>query len=83
MNLPWMKSKFTIIRLKPHISIIDFEQLNKTNELIISIETSKTNSLTKTGNFTRFQPKEKPSLAKLGNYQPFSVKKFTNEEEPY
>ena len=26
INLPWMRNKFTIIRLKPDISTIDFEQ---------------------------------------------------------
>ena len=46
-----MINKFTIINLKPDISTIDFEQLNKTNEPVISIETSKTNSLAKTGNY--------------------------------
>ena len=69
-----MKNKFTIIRLKPDTSNIDFKQLNKTNESTTSIETSKTNSLTKTGNFTRFPPKKKLSLTKLNNYQFLSVK---------
>ena len=60
-----MKNKFTIIRLKPHISIIDFEQLNKTNEPIISFEISEINSLTKTSSFTRFPQKKKPIINQI------------------
>ena len=70
-----MKNKFTIIKLKFYISTIDFEHLNKTNELITSVKNSETNSLTKTGTLTRFPPEKKPSLIKLSNYQLFSVKK--------
>ena len=33
-----MKNKFIIIKLEFDISTIDFEQLNKTNEPVISIE---------------------------------------------
>ena len=75
-----MKTKFTTIRLKPYISTIDFEQLDKTNEPITSFKTSETNSLTKTSNLIRF-PRKKTSLAKLSNYQFFSVKKVPDEEE--
>ena len=76
-----MKNKITVIKLKFDISTIDFEQLNKTNESIISIETSETYSLAKTSNFTCFPPKEKSSLTELGNYSFLSVKKIPNEEK--
>ena len=75
-----MKTKFTIIRLIFDISTIDFEQLNKTNEPVISFEISETDSLTKTSNFTRFSPEKKPSITKLDNYQPFSIKKNPDEK---
>ena len=63
-----MKNKFTILRLKLDILTIDFEQLNKTKEPVTSFEILETNSLTKTGNFTRFPSEKKQSLTKLSNY---------------
>ena len=42
INLLWMRNKFTMIRLKPDISTIDFEQLDKTNEPVITPEPIKT-----------------------------------------
>ena len=77
-----MNNKFTIIKLKPDTSTIDFEKYNKINEPITSIETSETNSLTKTGNFTRFPPEKTQSLTKISDYQFPSVKKIPNEKEP-
>ena len=53
-----MKNRFTIIKLKPNISTIDYEQFNKANEPVTSNGTSETNLLTKTGNFTRFPPEK-------------------------
>ena len=69
INLPWMKNKFTMISLKPDISIIDFEQLDKINEPVITpepMETSLFSSL----------------IAKSSNCQLLSVKEIPDEGEP-
>ena len=73
-----MRNIFTTIRLKPDISTINFEQLDKINEPVTTPETMETNSLTKIGNLRQF-----PSLllAKSGNYRPFSVKEIPDEGE--
>ena len=74
-----MRSKFTTIKLKPDISTIYFEQLDKINEPITTPETMEIkNSLAKIGNSKR------PSsllLAKSGNYRPPSVEEIPNEGE--
>ena len=78
ISLPWMRSKFTTIRLKPDISTINFEQLDKINEPVTTPETMESHSLTKIGNL------KQPSsllLAKSGNYRPFSVKKIPDERK--
>ena len=41
----------------------------------------ETNSLTETGNLTRFQLEEIPSLTKSGNYKKKSVKKISDDGE--
>ena len=73
-----MKNKFTTIRLKPDISTINFEQLDKINEPVTTPEIMETNSLTEIGN------SKQPSsllLAKSGNYRPPSVEKIPDEGE--
>ena len=42
INLPWMRNKFTMIRRRPDISTIDFEQLDKINEPVITPEPMET-----------------------------------------
>ena len=76
INLPWMRNKFTTIRLKPDISTINFEQLDQIHEPVTVPETMKTNSLTAIGNSGQFFS---PLLANLSNYQPPSVEKIPNE----
>ena len=76
INLPWMRSKFTTIRLKPDISTINFEQLDKINEPVTTPETMETNSLAKISNSGQFSS---PLLAKSGNYRPPSVEKIPDE----
>ena len=73
-----MRSKFTTIRLKPDITTIDFEQLDKINEPTIMPETMETNSLTKLKNSGHIFS---PLLAKTRNYQLPSVKEVPNEGE--
>ena len=78
IGLPWMRNKFTTIRLKPDISTINFEQLDEMNEPVTTPEIMETNSLTEISN------SKQPSsllLAKSGNYRPPSVEKIPNERE--
>ena len=79
ISLPWMKSKFTTIRLKPDTSTINFEQLDKLDEPVTTFEIMKTNSLNKLGNSRH---PSSPLLAKRGNYQFPSVEKMPDEGEP-
>ena len=68
INLPWMRNKFTMIRRRPDISTIDFEQLDKINEPVITpepMETFFSSSL----------------IAKSSNYQFPSVKKIPDERK--
>ena len=76
ISLPWMRSKFTTIRLKPDISTINFEQLDKINEPVTTPETMETNSLTKISNSGQLSSL---LLAKSGNYRPLSVEKIPDE----
>ena len=78
INLPWMKNKFTTIRLKPDISTINFEQLDQIYEPVTVPETMETNSLTGIGNSGQLFS---PLLTNLSNYQPPSVEKIPNEGE--
>ena len=73
-----MKNKFITIRLKPDISTINFEQLDKINEPATTPETMETNSLTKVNNSRQLSS---PLLAKSGNYRPLSVKEIPDEGE--
>ena len=73
-----MRSKFTTIRLKPDISTINFEQLDKINEPVTTLETMETNSLAKIGNSGQLSS---PLLAKSGNYRPPAVKEIPDEGE--
>ena len=76
INLPWIKSKFTTIKLKPDISTINFEQLDKINDPITTPETMETNPLTKINNSGQCSSF---LLAKSGNYRPPSVEKIPDE----
>ena len=78
INLPWMKNKFTTIRLKPDISTINFEQLDQIYEPVTVPETMETNSLTAIDNSGQLFS---PLLANLNNYQPPSVEKIPDERE--
>ena len=69
INLPWMRSKFTTIRLRLDISTIDFEQLDKSNEPVITPEPMETSFFSSL-------------ITKSSNYQPPSVKKIPNEGKP-
>ena len=73
-----MKSKFTTIRLKPDISTINFEQLDKINEPVSTPEIMETNSLTGISNSGQLFS---PLLAKSGNYRPPSVEEIPDEGE--
>ena len=78
IGLPWMRNKFTTIRLKPDISTINFEQLDKINEPVTTPEIMETNSLAGIGNLGQLFS---PFLAKSGNYRPPSVKEIPDEGE--
>ena len=78
INLPWMKSKFTTIRLKPDISTINFEQLDKINEQVTTPEIMETNSLAGISNSGQLFS---PLLAKSANYRPPSVEEIPDEGE--
>ena len=79
IGLPWMKSKFTTIRLKHDISTINFEQLDKINEPVTTPEIMETNSLTGIGNSGQFFS---PLLAKSSNYRLPSVKEIPDVRGP-
>ena len=68
INLPWMRNKFTTIRLRPDISTIDFEQLDKSNEPVTTPEPIKTSLFSSL-------------ITKSSNYQPPSVKEIPDEKE--
>ena len=78
ISLPWMRNKFTTIRLKPDVSTIDFEQLDKIIEPVTTPEITETDSLTKLRNSGH---SFSPLLTKTGNYQPPSVEEIPNEGE--
>ena len=73
-----MRNKFTTIRLKPDVSTIDFEQLDRIIEPVTTPEITETDSLTKLGNSGH---PFSPLLAKTGNYQPPSVEEIPDEGE--
>ena len=79
INLPWMKNKFTTIKLKLNISTINFEQFGKMNKPITAPEAMETNWLTEINSSGRFPL---PLLVKTGNYRSFSVKEIPDEGEP-
>ena len=64
-----MRSKFTTIRLRPNISTIDFEQLDKMNEPVITPEPMETSFFSSL-------------IVKSSNYQLPSVEEIPNEGEP-
>ena len=78
INLPWMKSKFTTIRLKPDIFTINFKQLDKINEPVTTPEIMETNSLAGISNSGQLFS---PLLAKSANYRPLSVEEIPDEGE--
>ena len=49
INFPWMKSKFTTIKLKPDVSTIIFENPEQTTEKIVGL--SETFSFTQLSNY--------------------------------
>ena len=76
INLPWMRNKFTTIKLKPDISTIDFEQLDEINQSFTTPEISETKLLAKLKNSGH---PSSPLLAKSNNYQPPSVEEIPDE----
>ena len=76
IGLPWMKSSFTTIRLRPDVSTIDFKNLDKINEPTNTPETMETNSLTKSGNY-QFPSVEKiPDEGEPEEFQHFKKRKL-------
>ena len=79
IGLPWMRSKFTTIRLKPDVSTIDFKKLDKINEPVNTPETMEINSLTKPGNY-QFPSVEKiPDEGEPEELQPFKKRKLPGQ----
>ena len=78
INLPWMRSKFTTIRLKPDISTINFEHLEGINQPGTTPEKPEMNLLTQLGNSGLFFS---TLLAETSNYRFPSVKKIPDEGE--
>ena len=79
INLPWMRSKFTTIRLKPDVSTIHFKKLNRINEPINTPETMEINSLAKSGNYQPPSVEEIPDEGEPDELQPFSKKKLPGQ----
>ena len=78
IGLPWMRNKFTTIRLKPDISTINFERLDKINEPVTTPEIMETNSLAGINNSEQLSS---PLLVKSSNYRPLSVEEIPDEGE--
>ena len=79
INLPWMRSKFTTIRLRPDVPTIDFQNLDKINESVNTPETMEINSLTKSGNY-QFPSVEKiPDEREPEEFQPFMKRKLLGQ----
>ena len=66
ISLPWMKSKFTTIKLRPNVSIIVFERFEQTEHTTETIT----------------EPTETNSFAQLSNYRPLTVEEILDEGEP-
>ena len=78
ISLPWMRNKFTTIRLKPDISTINFEHLERINQPGTTPEKPEMNLLTQLGNSVLLFS---TLLTETSIYRPLSVKKIPDEGE--
>ena len=79
IGLPWMRSTFTTIRLKPDVSTIHFKKLDRINEPVNTPETMEINSLAKSGNYQPPSVEEIPDEGEPDELQPFSKRKFPGQ----